>query len=218
MGIEKLKSTARDNKQLLYLLWFLPLEAMYFISQRLPLDHTVIDLAFDRDIPFIAAFIIPYVIWYLYVPGLMVYMYFKERPAYVKQCIALFFGMAVCVVSFVVFPTALPADFRPQNLGGGVFDFICKIIYANDMPYNVCPSLHCYEAVCIHIMTFYGTHLKKRYVSRIVSAVLVVLVCLSTVYTKQHSVVDAVVGILLAAAVCAVVLIKGRGKQTEEIK
>lgn len=216
MSIGQLKTTARDNKQLFYLLWFLPLEAMYFISQRLPLNHIVIDLKADRAIPFIAVFIVPYVIWYVYVPGLMVYMYFKERSAYVKQCMALFVGMALCIITFIVLPTALPADFRPQTLGGGVFDFMCRIIYANDMPYNVCPSLHCYEAVCIHIMTFYGTHLKKRYALRISSAVLAVLICLSTVYTKQHSIIDMVVGILLAAVICFAVLYKGKKKEEKQ--
>lgn len=203
--MNKINKFLSDNRQLLYLLCFLPLQVLYFISQRLPLRRIVIDLAVDRAIPFISVFIIPYILWYAYIPLMMLYMYFTERSRYLRQCVALFSGMAFCTLLFMVFPTALPQDFRPQNLGNGFFGFLCKMIYANDMPYNVCPSLHCFEAIVIHIMSFYGTLLSGDLLKRSLSAVLCVLICLSTLFVKQHSVIDVFVSTVLAVAIAIVV-------------
>lgn len=203
---QKILNFVKENKLLLLFLCFLPLQIFYFVTQQLPLKHIIIDLKIDRALPFIPAFIIPYILWYAYIPLTMLYMYFKERTVYLRQCIALFSGMALCMVLFVTVPTALPENFRPATLGNGIFDMLCKMIYANDKPYNICPSLHCFEAVLIHISAFWHTHLKKQYLWRCLSALLTVLICLSTVFIKQHSVIDVFAGALLAIIIYLIVI------------
>ena len=65
---------------------------------------------------------------------------------------------------------------------------------------NVLPSLHCYEALSIHLSTFRSRFGGKHPVLRAASAVLVLLICLSTVFIKQHSAVDLAAGCALAIA------------------
>ena len=74
------------------------------------------------------------------------------------------------------------------------------MIYAADKPTNVCPSLHCYEALTIHIgMVQSGLFKKGKRLFQTVSVLTLALICLSTVFIKQHSVVDVAAGLLLAA-------------------
>ncbi len=75
---------------------------------------------------------------------------------------------------------------------------LCRLIYANDAPVNVFPSLHCYEALVMHLATFRMPPLRARKRLRLASAVLVILICLSTLLVKQHSVADLVAGCTLA--------------------
>ena len=87
----------------------------------------------------------------------------------------------------------------------------CRLIYANDQPYNVLPSLHCYEATAIHLASFGGAAGRRYKGLRAASAVIAVLICLSTLFVKQHSVLDLVSGCLLAGLVyAAVVYLKNR--------
>ena len=75
---------------------------------------------------------------------------------------------------------------------------LCRLIYANDAPVNVFPSLHCYEALVMHLATFRMPPLRARKRLRLASAVLVILICLSTLLVKQHSVADLIAGCTLA--------------------
>ena len=53
-----------------------------------------------------------------------------------------------------------------------MFRALCRLIYANDAPVNVFPSLHCYEALVMHLATFRVPPLRVRKRLRLASAVL----------------------------------------------
>ena len=63
------------------------------------------------------------------------------------------------------------------------------------------PSLHCYEALVLHLVTFRTPPLRAHKTLRLVSFVLVLLICLSTLLVKQHSAADLIAGCTLAVAV-----------------
>lgn len=183
-------------KHILILLLFIPISLSYFLLQLRSVDYTIVHLAADDLVPFLPIFIIPYIIWYVYVPLPMVFMCFADKKEFVKQSITLFSGMAFCILLFLFFPTAI--DFRPDAEGDGILLWLCRVIFSNDKPLNVCPSLHCYEAICIHITTFSASVMKKHKMLRVISAIIMILICLSTVFVKQHSVIDAVCAAILA--------------------
>ena len=155
----------------------------------------------DDKIPFVPAFILPYVLWYAYVPLLMLAVGVQDKRAFYRQCATLFSGVVLSILVFIFFPSAI--DFRPTAEGDGLWLWICRIVFANDLPRNVCPSLHCFEAVIVHLTAFHHPSLHKRYGWRALSVVTAALICASTVFVKQHSVVDVVCGVLLAFAVYA---------------
>ena len=131
-------------------LWFLlfgVLSAFYFVSQHLGLRYHVVHLPLDDWLPFWPGFIVFYVLWYFYVPGCMLWACFRARNVFYRQVAALFSGAFVCAAVFVLYPTCI--DFRPSAAGPGLFRALCRLIYANDAPVNVFPSLHCYEALAM---------------------------------------------------------------------
>lgn len=162
-------------------LWFLlfgALSAFYFVSQHLGLRYHVVHLPLDDRIPFCPAFVVFYILWYFYVPGCMLWACFRARDVFYRQVAALFSGAFVCAAVFVLYPTCV--DFRPSAAGPGLARALCRLIYANDAPVNVFPSLHCYEALVMHLATFRVPPLRAHKALRLASAVLVILICLST--------------------------------------
>ena len=79
---------------------------------------------------------------------------------------------------------------------------------------NVLPSLHGYEALAVHLGAFGAGRGRKMPVRRALSAALVTLICLSTVFVKQHSVADLAAGCGLAAGIYALVRAFERRKQS----
>ena len=136
------------------------------------------------------------ILWYFYVPGCMLWACFRAKEVFYRQVAALFSGAFVCAAVFVLYPTCV--DFRPSAAGPGLARALCRLIYANDAPVNVFPSLHCYEALVMHLATFRVPPLCARRRLRLASAALVALICLSTLLVKQHSVADLIAGCTLA--------------------
>ena len=189
---------AGKRRGLLYFAPFLLIGGFYFVTQLFPLTYHAVHLPFDDAIPFLPIFVVPYLLWYLYVPLPMVFAFFKDQRLLRRQALALFPGMAASLLFFLLYPTRI--DFRPAAQGAGVFRALCRLIYRFDRPVNVLPSLHCYEALSIHLSTFRSRFGGKHPALRAASAVLVLLICLSTVFIKQHSAVDLVAGCALAIA------------------
>jgi membrane-associated phospholipid phosphatase len=94
-------------------------------------------------------------------------------------------------VCFLAYPTIGP---RPAKvIGEGFFVWALRAIYSSDVRYNCLPSLHVAQCF-LAALTCYRVH---RGVGA-VAGVWAFLVGLSTLYTKQHYVLDVIAGMLLA--------------------
>ena len=102
-------------------------------------------------------------------------------------------GKIVCFIIFVAVPTTLP---RPQIEGAGVFSALMRQLYTVDAPDALFPSLHCF----VSWMCVIGLRGKSCIPAgwKAASAVIAVLVFCATLTTKQHVLVDAIAGVLLA--------------------
>jgi membrane-associated phospholipid phosphatase len=97
----------------------------------------------------------------------------------------------IAYVCFIAYPTVGP---RPAKvLGDGFPEWTLRAIYSSDHRYNCLPSLH--VAQCF--LAAFACSLVNRRVG-LAAMTWAFLVGLSTVYTKQHYVMDVVTGILLA--------------------
>ena len=193
-----MRSWLSKNRHVYWLLGLIALALAYFVTQHLGLQYHVVHLPLDDRIPFCPAFVVFYILWYFYVPGCMLWACLRAKDVFCRQAAALFSGAFLCVAVFVLCPTCI--DFRPAAEGAGVFRALCRLIYAHDAPVNVFPSLHCYEALVLHLVTFRAPPLRARKALRLVSFALVLLICLSTLFVKQHSAADLIAGCTLAVA------------------
>jgi membrane-associated phospholipid phosphatase len=123
-----------------------------------------------------------------------------HQPDLVRRTVNAYLAiwLLACVI-FIVYPTATPRP--PQLAGEGFFAWMLRAIYSADVKYNCFPSLHVAQS--------YLSALACYRVNRGVglgAGAWATLVALSTLFTKQHYVLDVISGALLAYAAHAVFL------------
>ncbi len=161
-----------------------------------------IHCALDDHIPFVEYFIIPYYSWFIFMAFFIIYFFIRSQGECVRMGAALIIGMSIAVIIYFVFPNGL-ADFRPETFPRDNFcTDLVKLLHKADTPTNVLPSLHVYNTLVIEFAVFnsktFGRHKKKVC---IITAIWGLLICVSTVFLKQHSVYDVLAAIVLAAII-----------------
>ena len=150
----------------------------------------------DDMIPFLEVFVIPYVFWYVYMVGAVAYTFFRDARAFRRMMWFFMIVFGVSTLVFFLYPTR--QDFRPgtfprDNLLTRVMDFL----YSIDTNTNVCPSLHVSGAIGAAL----GFVETERFSSRgwkLVNLLIAGSICLSTVFVRQHSVIDVFWGLALS--------------------
>ena len=151
----------------------------------------------DGYIPFLEIFVIPYLIWFFYIAAAMAYFLFQSRTEFLKLCTFLFTGMTICLLIYTILPNGQflrPLVFKRHN----IFTDLVRTIYLLDPSFNVCPSIHCLNSIGVHIAIRRSQLGQRSRAIRYGSGVLMVLICLSTVFIKQHSIIDVVAAIILS--------------------
>ncbi len=180
----------------LYMVFYLVTFAVIERWDRL--QYTIIHNKADDLIPFCELFIIPYLLWFVYAAGFVIYMLFVDEKSYHEVCTFLAIGMTVFLVVSILFPNilVLRPDVMPRD---NLFTRLCRVLYAVDTPTNVTPSIHVYNSVCIMIAAHKtDAGLMRAKASKVFITVLGFLIILSTMFLKQHSFSDVVNAIALA--------------------
>lgn len=163
--------------------------AFYFLTENLipPEKCHVIHCALDDRIPFNEFFLIPYTFWYLLIVislgwfALYNVQHFRDLQTYIM------ITQAIAVIVYIVYPSR--QDLRPTEfLRDNLLTHIAALLYAFDTSTGVCPSLHVAYSLGIA-----STWLKEKDASpwwKTFVVLAVILICVSTTFVKQHSVVD----------------------------
>lgn len=176
---------------LIYLIWF------FYLERTVTTNYHVVHVRLDDFIPFCEYFIIPYLMWFVYVAAAVLFLFFTNKEEYYRLCIYLFSGMTISLIVCTFFHNG--TDFRPVlDPEENIFTRMVAALYVTDTPTNVFPSIHVYNSICTHVAVSRSTILKKYPVLQYGSLILTVLICMATVFLKQHSVVDVFGGCLLA--------------------
>ena len=169
-----------------YLIWYFGLQQ---ISHTL--TFTDIYISVDASLPFVPLFIWPYIYWYLFIVGTVVYFFFKDKSEFYKNVAFLFIGMTICLVIFTVFPTTFdhrPVEWNADSMSAFFIDFI----YSADKCQNVFPSIHVYNSIGCAIALCKYPGFKHPKLVKVIAIISAVLITLSTMLIKQHSILDAV--------------------------
>ena len=83
---------------LIYLPWFARLQ------ENVGKPYNVMHVGLDDYIPFNEYFIVPYLLWFLYVGGTIAYFFFRSKEDYYRLCTFLFTGMTISLLVCTLFP------------------------------------------------------------------------------------------------------------------
>lgn len=178
----------------IYIPWFMHLENT--VTHQYHIMYT----ALDDFIPFNEYFIIPYFLWFVYVAGAIIYLFFANKEDYYRLCIFLFTGMTLSLLICTLFPNG--TDFRPViDPDKNLCSQLVAMLYQTDTSTNVFPSIHVYNSVGTHIAVMKSEALRKNRLVRTSSFILMVSICMATVFLKQHSIIDVIGAILMCGAI-----------------
>lgn len=177
----------------------------FYTLEKVVTDHYyLIECRLDHIIPFCEYFIIPYLFWFAYVGGSFVWMLFKEDDKLFYRFSAVMFGgMTIALIIYTLFPNGI--QLRPEiDPSKNICTWLTSLIYQTDTCTNVFPSLHVYTSAVI-AMFFTRTAVAKRksWVKPVMITASSVII-LSTVFLKQHSVLDVIGGLVMAWALSKV--------------
>ncbi len=194
---------------IVYLTWFC------YLEREVTRNYHVMHVALDNYIPFNEYFIIPYTLWFFYVAAAILYFLFTNKEDYYRICTFLFSGMTISLIICTFFHNG--TDFRPLlDPDKNVFTAMVAQLYKTDTPTNVFPSIHVYNSIGVHIAVMKSEALKKHRLIRVGSGILMISICLSTVFLKQHSVIDGVGSMVMAYVIYW--LVYGYGWTAEDKK
>lgn len=193
----------------LYMPWFIWLEENVK-------TYTLLHVKIDDMIPFCEYFIIPYLLWFAYVPAVMIYEFFTSKKEWYYACAYLFIGMSICLLICTLWHNG--QDLRMDIDNNNIFTSIVKILYTTDTNTNVFPSIHVFNSIGVFIILCKSKNMKNRKGIKIVSFILTILIILSTMFLKQHSIIDVAGGIILSGVMYVVVYLVDYSKVIQYVK
>ena len=163
--------------------------ALYFLTENLiPVENCyVMHSRLDDMIPFCEVFVIPYVGWYLLVAGSLLYFALYNVDSFKRLQIFIIITQAVAMAIYILFPNM--QDLRPEVFPrDNILTRIVGFLYSVDTNTNVCPSLH--VAYSIGIASVWTKEKSASKGFKVFVVIAVILICMSTTFIKQHSVID----------------------------
>ncbi|MBQ2432880.1 MAG: phosphatase PAP2 family protein [Clostridia bacterium] len=170
-------------------------------------------LPLDRIIPPIPVFTYIYVISYVFWALNYILICRSGKEMCRRFVTAEVMGKAVCFLMFMLVPATFARPAADTLSGPGAW--LLKIVYAMDEPTRLIPSIHCYASyMCVRPLA------SKEFRSfspsyKLFSLVLTILICLSTLFTRQHVIVDVFAGVLLGEIVWVISGLIFRNRQKE---
>ena len=172
-----------------------------YLEQRHVYSYHLIHCALDDLIPFCEYFIVPYLLWFPYQVFVVAYFIFfnKNKREYYQLTLNLCMGMTVFLIVSWLYPNIQllrPAVFADDNL----FIRTVQHLYSIDTPTNILPSIHVFNSIAIHLAICKCEQLKDKKWLKRGAGILTFLIILSTMFLKQHSVIDVTLGSAMAGA------------------
>lgn len=176
--------------------------AFYYLENRKVAYH-LIHFGIDAYIPFCEYFVVPYLLWFGYVAITVCWLCIKDKEEGGKLVAFLIAGMTIFVVISAVFPNGLnirPKAFTRDN----IFIDMVRWLYKIDTSTNVVPSIHVYNSIGIMVAVWRTKLLKEHKVIKIGMELLGISIICSTVFIKQHSMLDVLTACILSSLIYAI--------------
>jgi membrane-associated phospholipid phosphatase len=197
------QDNSSSRRILIFWLFGITLYSLDFCVKLLPLWRSPINIALpiDHRIPFepIWAWIyLPFWLFFLFVGSAYALWRMREHTHYAYQFLAggTIMQLGGWSIQFL-FPAYMPSPELP--IAGGASTWLMRQIYEADPPTHVFPSLHVASTVLVAYflqMAFSNASPATQRASWLACTAAILLVALSTLFTKQHGVLDVGAGLL----------------------
>jgi hypothetical protein len=188
--IKKYKHGWAFSYFLIYIPWF------RYLERTVTTSYHVMYSVIDSYIPFNEYFIVPYYFWFIYMTATLVYLFLKDAGEFYRYILFLAAGMSFCLFVCQIYPNG--TDFRPvvdesKNWATKLVAFIHKV----DTNTNVFPSIHVYNSIGTHIAICKSKYLSPIKYMKAFSLISLLSISASTVFLKQHSIIDVIGAIII---------------------
>ena len=209
---EKLNEVIKHGHLGIMALFFTVYMITFSYIENRDVHHYIIHTTIDEKIPFCEYFIIPYLLWFGFVAITIIYFILFNNESshkwkeYYQLVITLGIGMTLFLIISLVFPNG--QDLRPvltPTADDSIFIKAVRFVYHSDTPTNVLPSIHVFNslACCGAILKNQRQDFKKS--TDMITLILTILIIMSTMLLKQHSVVDVMLAGLMYTGVYRIV-------------
>ena len=194
----KFKCFLQKNKYWLYILYVPLYLGLFFLVEKL-VDGTspywISYLPIDSKIPFIDWFVIFYYLWYPLLVGVGLWLFIKDKKSYERFMKMIMYGFTFSLIFFLIVPNGQnlrPTEFENET----IFTRLIGKLYKVDTNTNVFPSIHVYGSL-ICIFAILDTDTIKSIWFKSLIMVIVIFICASTIFIKQHSFLDLIGGVAM---------------------
>ncbi len=156
---------------------------------------SILSLFFFR-LSFCEYFLLPYLFWFAFIVGMLMYTLLFDIKEFKRFMYFTMLAYSITIIIYFIYPTCnilRPADFVRDN----TFTYIIRAYYRMDTNTNVCPSLHVIGSIAVMLAGLHTKSIKPLWIKLLI-VLLAILISVSTVFVKQHSILD----ILWALPVC----------------
>ncbi len=161
-------------------------------------EYHPIYCSLDDNIPFCEYFLIPYLFWFVYLVGIHIYGLLFDSEAFRQLMVFIMVSYSIAIAVYLIYPNCQelrPTSFERDN----IFTSFMAGFYKFDTNTNVCPSIHVIgsaaTAACAWNSKYFST-----WKWRLAFVIVALLISFSTVFLKQHSIID----IIAAVPVCVI--------------
>lgn len=102
-----LKRKLADYKPLLWILAIPVLNIFYGVLNHGNTTVRSLMISWDNYIPFIPAFIIPYILWYPFILAMLVAYFLKNKTTYYRTLLTLCLGLIASYITFFFYQTTV---------------------------------------------------------------------------------------------------------------
>lgn len=154
----------------------------------------------DGMIPFCEYFIIPYYFWFVYLVWMLAYTFFLDVPAFKKYMTFIILSYSITCFIYLIFPTEQNLRIDLSDRSNMFKELVWQLQTSIDNNKNVCPSLHVTGSFAV-LFTAWNSERYRSAFWRAVFIVITLLITASTVFLKQHSIIDIVAALGLCFAI-----------------
>lgn len=159
---------------------------LYFVVEALEGKPHQVERTADHAISFVPEWVFFYVLWFPLIAVFPLCLFFVDPELYAVYFSAIVCDIVLSTLIYLIFPTGFSRPEPPESFSGRVLRLVYRGSYRG---LNCAPSMHC--SMCFLVMFAVLSCGAMGAGQRMLFAAVSLLIIPSTLFTKQHALLDA---------------------------